>query len=92
MTKQCLHIIVTGLVQGVYFRANTQNKANSLGVTGWVKNLVDGRVEIMIEGEKKLVDQMLDWCKQGPPRSKVENIYSEYLPFQNKYSEFKINY
>lgn len=92
MTKQCLHIIVSGLVQGVYFRASTQNKANSLGVTGWVKNLVDGSVEIMVEGEKNLVNQMLEWCKKGTIGSEVENINYENIPFQNKFTEFIITY
>lgn len=90
MTKQCLHIIVSGLVQGVYFRASTLNKANSLGVTGWVKNLVDGRVEIMVEGESKLVEQMLDWCKKGPPHSKVDKIHVDEILFRNKYTDFII--
>ena len=92
MTNQCLHIFVSGLVQGVFFRANSLKTAKSLGVTGWVKNLDDGRVELMIEGETKLVDQMLKWCNQGPPGAKVDNVSVNYELFQNKFTEFLIKY
>ena len=92
MTNRCLHIFVSGLVQGVYFRANSLKKAKSLGVTGWIKNLGDGRVELMVEGKETLVNQMLEWCKQGPPRAKVNNISVDDILFQNKFTEFIIKY
>ncbi len=92
MINQCLHIFVSGLVQGVYFRANSLKKAKTLGVTGWIKNLDDGRVELMVEGEKNFVDQMLKWCKHGPPGAKIDNVSVDYELFQNKFTEFIIKY
>ena len=86
MINQCLHIFVSGLVQGVYFRANSLKTAKSLGVTGWIKNLDDGRVELMVEGEKNFVNQMLKWCKHGPPGAKIDNVSVDYELFQNKFT------
>lgn len=60
-----VHILVEGRVQGVFFRANTKKKAQSLGLTGWVKNLDDGGVEVVAEGER--VSDLLEWIKKGGP-------------------------
>jgi len=69
-----VRVRVSGRVQGVWFRANTKQKADILGVKGWVKNTSDGCVEAIFEGDEKLVDEMVDWCKRGPPLAKVENV------------------
>ena len=68
------HLLVSGRVQGVLFRQHTRGKALELGVTGWAKNLIDGKVEIVVEGEKEKVEEFVAWIKQGPPLSRVENI------------------
>jgi acylphosphatase len=69
-----LHFQVSGKVQGVGFRYQTSAKARSLGITGWVKNLADGRVEGLAEGEKASVDLFLAWCHQGPGSARVDQV------------------
>ena len=72
--KYRAHVLVTGMVQGVFFRAATAKLAQKLGLTGWVRNLDDGRVEAVFEGEKKDVDEAVEFCKHGPPGAHVEAI------------------
>lgn len=87
-----VHVYVSGLVQGVFFRANAVRKARSLGVTGWVKNLPDGRVELIVEGEDDAVDQMVSWCRVGPPGAEVTNIDVEVSPHRGVFNDFVIAY
>lgn len=67
-------VVATGRVQGVFFRMETKRTADRWGVAGWVKNRRDGAVEAVFEGEKKNVLAIVEWCKTGPPHSKVEDI------------------
>lgn len=69
--KMRVHVYVTGKVQGVWFRASTQQKAQQLGITGWVRNTQEGTVEAVFEGEKHIVKEMIAWCQKGPPLAKV---------------------
>ena len=69
-----IHILISGKVQGVWYRASTQKKALSLGLYGWVRNLKDGRVEMVAQGEEAQLQALLDWCKQGPEFAKVKDI------------------
>ena len=64
-------VVISGLVQGVFFRAYTQKEAQALGLSGWVRNLPDGRVEAAFEGEKTAVNEMIAWCWEGSPSAKV---------------------
>lgn len=68
------HLWISGRVQGVFFRANTWNQARSLGLAGWVRNLPDGRVETVFEGEELDAEAMLRWCRQGTPPARVANV------------------
>ncbi len=68
------HVWVSGIVQGVYFRASTAEAARTLGVSGWARNLPDGRVEAVFEGDDALVAQMVQWCWTGSPSSVVESV------------------
>lgn len=68
------HIIVTGKVQGVFFRATAKKIAKSLELTGWVKNTADGDVEIVASGSEKKLSDFEEWCKIGPPQAEVENV------------------
>jgi len=86
------HVVISGRVQGVWFRANTKEKANQLGVRGWVKNLPDGRVEAVFEGEREKVKELIRWCHVGPPLAKVENVEVEWKEFEGKYDDFSILY
>ena len=69
--------IVSGRVQGVSYRASTVDAAEAHGLTGWVRNLPDGRVELEAQGETAEVDALLDWCKHGPPAARVDRVDSE---------------
>lgn len=67
-------MVVSGRVQGVFFRAHTRELALEREVAGWVRNLADGRVEAVFEGEKKDIDEMIDWCRNGPKNALVEKV------------------
>ena len=82
------HLFVSGKVQGVYFRQSTLIEAQSLGVTGWVRNLMDGRVEAVFEGEEHAVKMLVNYCRQGPPAARVDNLYVSYEPFKGEFSNF----
>jgi acylphosphatase len=77
-------------VQGVFFRAHAQKKASKLGLTGFVRNLADGRVEVVIEGEEQPVKQMVAWCHLGPSEARVEGIEVQWEAFQGEFSNFQI--
>jgi acylphosphatase len=68
------HVHISGIVQGVSFRASTQAEARKLGVKGWVMNLADGRVEALLQGPKDKVEELLRWCRKGPPSAKVDKV------------------
>ena len=72
------HVFVSGRVQGVFFRRNTQETARDLGVDGWVQNLDDGRVEAVFEGPESSIEEMIDWCHRGSPSARVEDVEVEY--------------
>ena len=74
MAKARAHVIVSGRVQGVSFRYYTMQEAQSQGIVGWVRNLWDGRVEAVLEGEKTAVDNMLSWIQHGPPTARVDDV------------------
>lgn len=74
---------VTGNVQGVAYRANTEETATRRGVSGWVRNLADGRVEAVFEGDPRSVESMIGWCHTGSPRATVEAVDVEYEEPEN---------
>ena len=69
-----VRVLISGRVQGVCFRACTRDQAQRLNLSGWVRNLSDGRVEALFEGPSEVIDQMLEWCKAGAPSSSVSDI------------------
>ncbi len=86
------HAIISGRVQGVCFRLETRDAANIHGVLGWVKNLPDGRVEAVFEGDKEAVESVLKWCHQGPPISKVNSVEVEWEDYTGRFERFDITY
>ncbi len=86
------HIIVSGRVQGVYFRGGTRREAMKYGVTGWVRNLPDGRVEAVFEGDKDMVDNAVEFVKIGPSHSKVTNIELNWQEYIGDFKDFRILY
>ena len=71
---QRIHLIITGRVQGVFFRASAQAAAVKEGVSGWVKNLANGQVETVAEGEKTALQAYVSWCRNGPPAANVTDV------------------
>jgi acylphosphatase len=83
------HVFIKGRVQGVFFRQSTQLKAQSLGVKGWIRNLFDGRVEAVFEGDKSQVEMLVDYCRHGPPAARVENIEVNYENYKGEFYSFE---
>lgn len=67
-------VLISGQVQGVFFRVRTQAMAEKLGLSGWVRNLSDGRVEVVFQGTAEAVDQAVKWCHQGPVSARVNQV------------------
>ncbi len=86
------HVIVSGKVQGVFYRATTKETAENFGVNGWVKNRPDGNVEAIFEGDKKTVDLVLKWCSKGPLFAKVKEVNISWEEYSGEYSDFRISY
>lgn len=82
MSMICYHAIVSGRVQGVFYRAHTQQKAQELGLTGWVRNCTDGTVELMACGETLQIKKLADWLKIGPPHASVQSIEAKEQLYQ----------
>lgn len=72
-----VHVVISGKVQGVGFRASTRRRANNLELAGWVKNTEDGDVEAVFEGEKDNIQEMLEWCQKGPSLARVMDVEVE---------------
>jgi len=98
-TKGCImaekvkaHAIITGLVQGVFFRMETQHTAQKHGVFGWVRNKHDGSVEAVFEGEKGEVEAVLAWCRRGPRRAVVNNVKVQWQEYTGEFNGFQVTY
>ncbi|MGN6632792.1 MAG: acylphosphatase [Nitrososphaeraceae archaeon] len=85
------HLFILGKVQGVYFRHNTRIIANRFGVKGWVRNLEDGQVEAVLEGDEINVNAVLEWCHRGPPKALVNNVKIEYERYCGEFRDFSIS-
>jgi acylphosphatase len=87
-----VHVVISGKVQGVWFRASTKQIAKQLGLTGWIRNTSDGCVEAVFEGEECLINKMIKWCHQGSPLSKVNNVEVKNQEPTNEFSDFSIRF
>lgn len=85
-----VHIFVSGKVQGVYFRKYTTETAIQNNVVGWVKNLSDGRVECIAEGKSFQINNLINWCRIGPPNAAVDSVDINYEPYVGEFSNFSI--
>ncbi len=85
-------VIFKGRVQGVFFRANTRDAARRYGVLGWVKNLNDGSVEAVFEGEKKDIEDIIDWCRTKQPHVHVESADVKWMEYRDEFKGFEIKY
>jgi acylphosphatase len=84
------HVIVTGRVQGVAFRADARWAAGRAGVSGWVRNRADGSVEAVVEGERAAVERMLAWFRQGSALARVDDVAVCWEPYRGEFPDFRI--
>jgi acylphosphatase len=90
MIAERAHVTVAGLVQGVCFRASTRDTARGLGLTGWVRNLPDSRVEAVAEGPRPALESFVAWCREGPPHARVSDLRVEWLAATGEFPGFSV--
>jgi len=90
--KARAHIFVSGRVQGVFFRSETQDEALSQGLTGWVRNLPDGRVEAVFEGDRDKVEGLIEFCKRGPPGARVAKVDVTWEDYRGQFKSFTMHF
>ena len=83
---------MSGMVQGVFFRSETRHEANRRKVTGWVRNLRDGRVEAVFEGEKDAVEKLIEFCRTGPPGARVTKVEVSWEEYTGEFKDFLMRY
>ncbi|HEC89179.1 MAG: acylphosphatase [Thermoplasmata archaeon] len=86
------HVLISGRVQGVWFRATTKEKAEEYNIKGWVRNTSDGKVEAVFIGEEEDVEKMIQWCHHGPPLARVEKVEVSSYPSTEDFKDFTIRY
>lgn len=89
MERARAHVIISGRVQGVCFRMVAEEEATNRRLTGWVRNLPSGQVEALFEGEKKSIEEMIQWCHKGPPAAKVADVKMEWEPYRGDFKDFR---
>ena len=87
-----IRVYISGIVQGVFFRAATRRAAADLNLTGWVRNMDDGRVEAVLEGEDADVEKMIAWCNVGPPSARVEEVTTAEEHYTGGFQDFSIKH
>jgi acylphosphatase len=91
-THERLHAIIYGVVQGVYFRSTTETEAEQLGLTGWVKNLADGSVEVVAEGPRPALQELLSFLRQGPPGAHVTDLRVNWSAATGEFRFFQVRW
>ncbi|MCX9015314.1 MAG: acylphosphatase [Candidatus Methanoperedens sp.] len=86
------HVYVSGRVQGVYFRSHARNKAHELGLVGWVRNMADGRVGAVFEGDDGDVKRMVEWCRTGEGFARVDNVEVVDEDYKGEFTGFEVRY
>lgn len=92
MNNKRVRLIIKGRVQGVWFRDSTRRQASRLGVRGWVRNLPDGSVEVLAEGPAQKVDKLVEWCHEGPPAARVDQVIQDQEAWKGEFDSFEIRY
>ena len=85
-------IIISGNVHGIFFRAFIKDRANELGLTGYVRNTEDKKIEAIVEGHELKINKLIEHCKEGPIGSKIEKVTTTTLPYIGEFKEFKVKY
>lgn len=86
------HLMISGRVQGVFYRMETKSAADHIGVFGWVRNIPDGRVEALVEGEKQQVETLIQWCRKGPTAARVHDVEVSWEPYRGEFTSFEVTY
>jgi acylphosphatase len=84
------HLLISGQVQGVWYRKFVQKNSEKLAITGWVRNLPDNRVEAVLQGKEENVKKMIELCREGPPFAEVKDVAVEWENVEEQYDEFLI--
>ncbi len=92
MENSRVHLVIKGYVQGVFYRASTREKAVELGLKGWVRNLHDGNVEAVFEGPVDKIQQIIQWCHEGPAGSQVLDIEKKWQKYIGEFDDFHVRY
>ena len=87
-----VRILISGRVQGVFYRASAAEEAGRLGLVGWVRNLAGGRVEAVAEGERETLRLFIDWCRKGPPMARVSGVEEDWSEATGEYGDFSLRY
>jgi acylphosphatase len=90
LEKLDLHLFISGQVQGVSYRANAARMGSTHGLSGWVRNLPDGRVELLAQGEEKNLRNFLAWVHQGPAQARVDHVETHWAPADVELSDFQV--
>jgi acylphosphatase len=85
-----VELVIEGEVQGVFYRASARDEAERLGLTGFVRNLPDGAVEIVAEGDRRKLEELIAWCRRGPPAAKVEEVGIRWLAADGSFDSFRV--
>ncbi len=90
MARKRAHLWISGYVQGVGYRASARQYAAALGLTGWVRNLADGRVEAVAEGEEGPLEAFVGWCRRGPAHAEVDAVEVRWEPYEGEFTRFSL--
>lgn len=83
-------LVISGRVQGVFYRASCQDVANGYGLNGYAKNLPSGQVQVLVQGSKENIERLIEWCKKGPPHAKVTDVKVEWQDITEKFVSFDV--
>jgi len=90
MAKVRAHLIIEGIVQGVFFRARTKEQADRNSIHGWIRNRPDSAVEAVFEGNEDSVKKLVEWCQHGPPKAVVENVNTAWEAYTGEFQNFTV--
>ena len=88
--KNRVHLLISGQVQGVWYRASTKQQADNLGLTGWVRNCRSGQVEVIVEGADAAINKLISWCRTGPSMARVTDVRIDFDDYRGEFVGFRV--